>query len=220
MAITQAVCDSFKTQLLEGVHNFTNVSATASAVGAGTGVYTVTLTGGANNGLTGQAVVCAGFGTGANNGTFMITASDATHITTTNTNSANSGGLGTCTLGDTFKLALYTSSASLDKTTTNYASTNEVGASGSYSAGGGTLVSTTPTLSTDTAVCDFADLSFTTATITARGALIYNSSKVCNASGGAAVCVLDFGSDKTSTAGTFTITFPTPDASNAILRLA
>jgi len=220
MAITQAVANSFKTQILTGVHNFSNVSATATVVGAGTGVYTVTLTGGASNGLAGQVVVCAGFGTSANNGTFLITASNATTITTTNSNSANSGALGTCTLGDTFKLALYTSSATMDKTTTNYSSTNEVGASGSYSAGGGTLVSTTPVLSTDTAVCDFNDLSFTSATITARGALIYNSSKVLNASGGAAVCVLDFGSDKTSTAGTFTITFPTPDASNAILRLA
>jgi len=220
MAPTQAICNSFKTQILQGVHNFSAISATATVVGAGTGVYTVTLTGGANNGLTGQVVVCAGFGTGANNGTYLITASDATHITTTNGASANSGGMGTCTIGDTFKLALYTSTWTGSKTTTNYDSTNEVGASGSYSAGGGTLTSSTPVLSTDTAVCDFADISFTSATITARGALIYNSSKVCNAAGGAAVCVLDFGSDKTSTAGTFTITFPTPDASNAIVRIA
>src|SRR6266566_1042518 len=131
--ITQAVCNSAKVQLLQGVHCLSNISATAGSVAAGTGVYTVTLTGGANNGLTGQVVVMAGFGTGANNGTFVITASNATTITTTNTNSANSGAMGTCTIGDTFKLALYTSSASLSKSTTNYASTNEVGASGSYS---------------------------------------------------------------------------------------
>jgi hypothetical protein len=220
MAITQAVANSFKLQVLQGVHNFAAISATAGSVAAGTGVYTVTLTGGANNGLVGQVVVCAGFGTSANNGTFLITASSATTITTTNAASANSGAMGTCTLGDTFKLALYTSTATMDKTTTNYAATNEVGNSGTYSAGGGALTSVTPVLSTDTAVCDFADLSFTGATITARGALIYNSSKVCNAAGGAAVVVLDFGADKTSTAGTFTIQFPTADAANAILRLA
>jgi len=143
MSITQAVCNSFKTEILEGTHNFT------------------------------------------------------------------------ASTGDTFKLALYTSSASLDKTTTAYSATNEVGNSGTYSAGGGSLTSSTPVLSTDTAVCDFADISFTSATITARGALIYNSSK-----SNKAVEVLDFGSDKTSTAGTFAITFPTADASNAILRIA
>lgn len=143
MAITQAVCNSFKTEVLTGTHNFT------------------------------------------------------------------------ASTGDTFKLALYTSAATLDKTTTAYTATNEVGASGSYTAGGATLTSSTPTLSTDTAVCDFADVSFTTATITARGALIYNSSK-----SNKAVCVLDFGADKTSTSGTFTIVFPTPDAANAILRIS
>lgn len=220
MAITQAVCDSFKTQLLQGVHCFTNVSATAGSVAVGTGVYTVTLTGGASNGLAGQVVVCAGFGTSSNNGTFLITASNATTITTTNINSNSTGAMGTCTIGDTFKLALYTSSATLDKTTTNYTSTNEVGASGSYSAGGGTLTSVTPVLSTDTAVCNFSTLTFTSATITARGAVIYNSSKVVGASGGASCVVLNFVTDQTSTAGNFTITFPTADASNAIIRLA
>ena len=143
MAITQAVCNSFKTELLTATHNFTNST------------------------------------------------------------------------GDAFKLALYTSAATMDKTTTAYSATNEVGASGSYSAGGGALVSSTPVLSGDTAVCDFVDLAFTSATITARGALIYNSSK-----SNKAVLVLDFGSDKTSTAGTFTITFPAPAAGTAILGLA
>ena len=143
MAITQAVCNSFKTEILTGTHNFT------------------------------------------------------------------------ASTGHTFKLALYTSTATLDKSTTAYSATNEVGASGTYSAGGASLTSSTPTLSADTAVCDFADVSFTSATITARGALIYNSS-----ASNKAVCVLDFGSDKTSTAGTFSIVFPTADAANAILRIA
>tara|TARA_B110000196_G_C20598924_1_gene409849 strand:+ start:37 stop:465 length:429 start_codon:yes stop_codon:yes gene_type:complete len=116
---------------------------------------------------------------------------------------------------DTFKIALYTSSASLTAATTAYSSSNEVSDSGSYSAGGGSLTSVTPTTSGTTAICDFADISFTSATITARGALIYNSTN-----SNKAVCVLDFGGDKTSTSGTFTIQFPTADASNAILRLA
>jgi hypothetical protein len=91
-----------------------------------------------------------------------------------------------------------------------------VGASGSYSAGGGTLTNVTPTTSGTTALTDFDDLSFTSATITARGALIYNDT----AAGDPAVVVLDFGSDKTSTAGTFTIQFPTANATDAILRIA
>ena len=121
----------------------------------------------------------------------------------------------TATSGDTFKIALYTSSASLDATTTAFSTTEEVSDSGTYSSGGGTLVSVTPTTSGTTALCDFADISFTSATITARGALIYNSDDSYKA-----VAVLDFGGDKTSTSGTFTIQFPTADASNAILRLA
>jgi len=143
MAITQAMCTSFKQELLTGTHDFTNST------------------------------------------------------------------------GDTFKLALFTSSATLDASTTAYATTNEVSASGSYAAGGGTLTNVTPTTSGTTALTDFSDLSFTTATITARGALIYNSTDSDKA-----VAVLDFGADKTSTAGTFTIQFPTADASNAIIRIA
>ena len=143
MAITQAVCTSFKQELLVGTHNFTASS------------------------------------------------------------------------GDTFKIALYTSSASLGASTTAFSTSNEVSDSGTYSSGGGSLTSVTPTTSGTTAICDFADISFTSATITARGALIYNSSQ-----SNKAVAVLDFGGDKTSTSGTFTILFPTADASNAILRLA
>tara|TARA_R100000234_G_scaffold116493_1_gene93648 strand:- start:392 stop:826 length:435 start_codon:yes stop_codon:yes gene_type:complete len=144
MAITQAMCNSFKQELLEGVHNFK---------------------------LSG---------------------------------------------GDTFKLALFTSSASLDSTTTAYSTSNEVGDSGSYSAGGGSLTRIDPSLkSTSTATTDFDNISFTSATITARGALIYNSSD-----SNKAVCVLDFGSDKSSSSGTFQVVFPTNDASNAIIRIA
>ena len=116
--------------------------------------------------------------------------------------------------GDTFKLALYTSSATLDATTTAYTTSNEVTGTG-YTAGGNTLTNVTPTSSGTTAFTDFADTTFASATITARGALIYNSS-----ASDAAVVVLDFGADKTSTAGDFTIQFPTADASNAIIRIA
>jgi hypothetical protein len=118
--------------------------------------------------------------------------------------------------GNTFKLALYDNSASFTAATTAYTATNEVANSGTYSAGGGSLTNVTPTSSGTTAFTDFADISFTSATITAYGALIYNSS----AAGNPTVCVLDFGGAKTSTAGTFTIIFPTADASNAIIRIA
>lgn len=142
MAITQAMCTSFKQQLLTGTHNFTN------------------------------------------------------------------------TTGNTFKIALFTSSATLGAATTAYSTTNETSGTG-YSAGGNTLTNVTPTSSGTTAFTDFADTTWSTASITARGALIYNSS-----ASDAAVVVLDFGADKTSTAGDFTIQFPTADASNAIIRIA
>ena len=118
--------------------------------------------------------------------------------------------------GSTFKLALYTNSASFDASTTAYTTTNEVAASGSYTAGGGTLTKLGVTAIGTTALTDFSDLSFTTATITARGALIYNDT----ATGDPTVAVLDFGSDKTSTAGTFSIIFPAPTATGAIIRIA
>lgn len=143
MAITQAMCTSFKVELLQGVHDFT------------------------------------------------------------------------ASTGDVFKLALYTSSATLDATTTVYSSSDEVSNSGTYSAGGGTLTNITPTASGTTALTDFDDLSFTSATITARGALIYNSSEADKA-----VAVLDFGGDKISTAGTFTIQFPAATSSDAIIRIS
>jgi len=122
----------------------------------------------------------------------------------------------TASTGDTFKLALYDNTPSFTAATTAYTSSGEVGNSGTYSAGGGTLTNVTPISSGTTAFTDFADLSFTSATITAYGALIYNDTAV----GDPTVSVLDFGGAKTSTAGTFTIQFPTPDASNAIIRIA
>ena len=126
----------------------------------------------------------------------------------------------TTSTGDTFKLALYTNSASFTAATTDYTVTNEVANSGSYTAGGGTLTKVTPTTSGTTAFTDFSDLTFTTATITARGALIYNTTAGGGTGTTNVVVVLDFGSDKTSTAGDFTIVFPTADASNALIRIA
>ena len=124
----------------------------------------------------------------------------------------------TASSGNTFNLALYTSSATLNKSTTAYSTSNEISnTSGSaYSAKGKALTSVTPALSTDTACCDFADISWTSASFTANGCLIFNDS----ASGDPAVCAIAFGSDKTVTSGTFTVQFPTADADNAILRIA
>jgi hypothetical protein len=116
---------------------------------------------------------------------------------------------------NTFKLALYTSSATLNENTTVYAATNEVASTGNYSAGGNTLsVSVTPTNTGNVAFISFSNTSWANATITANGALIYNANL-----SNAAVCVLAFGGDKTSTNGTFAVNFPTADASNAIIRL-
>ena len=148
MEITQAVCDSFKVELLEGEHDF------------------------------------------------------------------DSSG------GDQFKLALYDSSATLSNTTTAYTTSNEVTASGSYSAGGGNLTNQGASGSGATAFIDFADLDFTSATISAQAAVIYNSNTSATTNTNAAVMVLDFGAVKTSTSGTFTIQFPAADASNAILRIS
>jgi hypothetical protein len=120
----------------------------------------------------------------------------------------------TLTTGNVFKIALYTSAATLGAATTAYSTTNEVTGT-AYTAGGNTLTNVTPTLSTSTALTDFADTTWATSTITANGALIYNSTN-----GNRAVMALAFGADKTSTAGDFTVVFPAPDASNAIIRIA
>ena len=117
--------------------------------------------------------------------------------------------------GDTFKMALYTSSATLDASTTVYTTSNEVVGTG-YTAGGNTLtISQSPTSGGTTAYISFANTSWTSASFTCRGALIYNTSK-----SNAAVAVFDFGSDKTVVAGTFTVQFPTADATNAVIRIA
>ena len=117
--------------------------------------------------------------------------------------------------GNTFKLALYTNSASFNAATTAYTTSNEITGTG-YSAGGGTLTNVTPTSGGTTAFTDFADLTFGTATITARGAMIYNDSSA----GDSSVVILDFGGDKTSTAGDFKIVMPTADQNNALIRIA
>jgi len=124
----------------------------------------------------------------------------------------------TASSGNTFNLALYTSSATLSKSTTAYSATNEISnTSGSaYSAKGNALTSVTPVLDSDTAVCDFSNSSWTSASFTARGCLIFNDSH----SSDAAVCTIDFGGDKTVTSGTFTIEFPAAAASTAIIQIA
>ena len=117
--------------------------------------------------------------------------------------------------GNTFNIALYTNSASFNAATTAYTTSNEVSGTG-YTAKGASLTRVDPTTSSTTAFTDFADVTFSSSSITARGALIFNDS----ASGDPTVCVLDFGADKSSTSGDFTIQFPTADASNAIIRIA
>jgi hypothetical protein len=121
--------------------------------------------------------------------------------------------------GDTFKIALYTSSATLGASTTAYSSTNEVASGGGYTTGGETLTRVNPTTSGTTAFTDFADVTWSASTITARGALIYNTTPTHTYTN-PACAVLDFGSDKVSTSGDFTVVFPTADASNAIIRIA
>ena len=123
----------------------------------------------------------------------------------------------TATTGNTFKIALFTSDASLGASTTAYSTSNEItNSSGTaYTAGGATLTSVTPTTSGTTALCDFADVSYTSASFTANGALIYNDDQSDKA-----VAVIAFGGDKTVSSGTFTIQFPTADATNAIIRIA
>jgi len=123
------------------------------------------------------------------------------------------------TSSDTYKLAMFTSQATLGASTTNYATTNEVSSSG-YTAGGSALVNQGVKVSSGIAITDFADLSFTGVTLTARGALIYNTTTNGGTNTTDAVAVLDFGGDKTATAGTFTIQFPAFTTSAAILRIA
>ena len=246
MAITQAICDTFKRGLLQGQHNLTvltgtnTVSSVAAAGGTNgpngtaTTVYTGTFTNGTSDAYAGLVLQTTGFGTAGNNGTYLCIRSSATTIELCNPNGANSGAMGTVnTTIDVFAIALYTSSATMDNTTTAYAATNEVSSSGTYVTGGigpggnlvgnaMALVSTTPVLngSGPAAACAlFSTISWTSATITARGALIYNASLGSVKTTMPAVLVLNFTSDQTSTAGTFTITFPAQTKGNAIIQL-
>ena len=136
-----------------------------------------------------------------------------------NFTSGSGGGTTTSTgSGNTFKIALFTSSASLGAGTTAYSTSNEASGTG-YTAGGNSLTNVTPTTSSTTALLDFADSTWSSSSITARGALIYNSSTTAG-SANRAVLVLDFGSDKALSSGDFTVSFPTADASSAIIRIA
>ena len=123
----------------------------------------------------------------------------------------------TQTTGDKFKIALYTSSATLNSATTSFTTTNEVANSGQYTSGGGALSNLGTSIASGVAIVDYADRSFTGVTLTARGALIYNTSATAT---NAAVAALDFGADKTATSGTFTIQFPAFTTSAAILRIS
>jgi len=122
----------------------------------------------------------------------------------------------TASSGDTFNLALYTSSATLSKSTTAYTTSNEVATASGYTAKGKALTSVTPALSSDTAVCDFSNVSWTSASFTSRGCLIFNDT----ATGDPSCCAIDFGGDKTVTSGTFTIEFPAASAGTAIIGIA
>ena len=128
----------------------------------------------------------------------------------------------TASTGDTFKIALYTSSVTLGASTTDYSATNEItNTSGTaYTAGGAALTSVTPVADSTTAVCDFSDVSWTSASFTANGCLIYNTTTGTGTGTTDTVCAIAFGGDKTVSSGTFTIQFPTADASDAILRIA
>ena len=122
--------------------------------------------------------------------------------------------------GNVFKIALYSNSTTIDTTTAAYGGpSNELAATGGYSTGGNTLTNTGVGVSTVTSFTDFSDTSWTTASFTTRGCLIYNSSTVTGLTSNAAVCGIDFGGDKTVSSGTFTIQFPTNDASDAIIRI-
>ena len=210
------MCTSFKKELLQGLHNFYATFTDATVDTTNTDA-TVTMDSTANI-RVGMRISGTGIPAGAkvssitNGTTFEM--SDAATAAGTNITATFSG--------DVYKIALYTNSASFTAATTAYTATNEVSGTG-YSAGGNTLTNVTPTTSSTTALTDFADTTWSSATITARGALIYNSSNGYW-SGSALVyptsVVLDFGSDKTSTSGDFTVVFPTADASNAIIRIA
>lgn len=208
MAITTAFCSSLKQELMRGQHIMT-VGATVT----GSSSSSVNYTSVSSTSLLSPGMTFTGTNVGASSRIAEIISSTAFTSSVAATGSISGGTL--TYSGHTFKLALYTSSATLDASTTAYSATNE--ASG-VTAGGYalTISASMPSLTTTTAWTDFADLVISTVTTTARGCLIYNTTASLNR----AVSVHDFGADKTSTAGDFTVIFPTPDSSNAILRLA
>ena len=214
MAITTAYCSSFKQQQFRGQHSmqttgFVSSTATAATTVNYTNVDTTTM------GLIGLGYTFTGTNVGANS---VVTAIVGAQAFTSSV--ASTGAVGNLTftnpMATSYKLAMYTSAATLDATTTVYSATNEAAGTG-YTAGGSalTISASMPSLTTTVAWMDFADLVFSTATITARGCEIYNSYGAQNR----ACSVHDFGADKTSTAGDFTIIFPAADSTNAILRI-
>jgi hypothetical protein len=222
VAITTAMATSFKSESWMGHHNF-----------AGTGTVTLTSTGAGSTTWTGSSSDVSKIppgtalsGTGVAASTFVASHVNSTAVGVTAANNAALSAGSVTYLGDTFWLALYTSSASMDATTTAYSATNEASGTG-YTAGGKNLVVTAPATSSTTVYVDFADLVFSTVTLTARGCLIYNGRGTTAAAttfssvrANRAVSVHDFGADKSASSGDFTIVFPTPDSTNAILRFS
>ena len=213
MAITTAYPSSLKQEQMRGQHQFGTTGFTITASSTSSTAYTSASS--LTNVVLGQSFT--GTNVGANSIVTAITGSAAFTSSVASTGTISGGTLTfTNPMATSYKLALYTSSATMDATTTVYSATNETSGTG-YSAGGSalTISASMPSLTTTVAWMDFADLVFSTATITARGCLIYNSYGSLNR----AVYVGDFGADKTSTAGDFTVIFPTADSSNAILRI-
>src|SRR6201987_2589254 len=214
MAITTAMAGSFKQELFRGQHNMTTTGFTITASSTSSTAYT------AASSVTNITLGDSFTGTNVGASSIVTVIGSSTTFTSSVASTGTiSGGTLTFTnpMAGSYKLALFTSSATLDGTTATYSTTNE--ASGTnYSAGGSalTISASMPSLTTTTAFMDFADLVFSTVTITARGCQIYNHYASLDRS----VSTHDFGADKTATAGDFTIIFPTADSSNAILRLA
>lgn len=206
MAITQALVSSMKQELLDGVHDFGgiftgSISTTTLTVSAVTnGVIRIGQTISGSGVTAGTTITAYGTGTGGM-GTYTVSASQTVSSTT-------------ITSGDTFKIALYTSSATLDSTTTAYSATNESSGTG-YTAGGNTLANLGVSLSGTTAYLSWSDSTWSSASISAAGALIYNSSK-----NNRAVAVLSFGGTYTSTNGNFVVVFPANTSSTAVITLS
>lgn len=212
MAISTAMCSSYKQEIMRGQHVFTTTGFTVTATSATSVNYTsVSDVTGLTLGMT-----FTGTNVGANSVITQIVSASAFTSSVAATGSISGGTLTvTNPMATQIYLALYTSSATLSAATTAYSSSNE---SSGVTAGGYALTfsASMPSLSTTTALMDFADLVISSVTTTARGCLIYNKYGALNR----AISTHDFGADKTSTAGDFTVIFPTADASNAILRIA